>query len=89
METLVYFIAIWYILCPFGIFCVHLVYFVSIWYILWPMGIFSWPLGIFNGYLVYFKYIGIFLPFLVCYTEKNMATLIGCEATLFTFMTMV
>jgi hypothetical protein len=37
---LVYFVAIWYILRPFGIFC-------SIWYILWPFGIFC-------GHLVYF-----------------------------------
>jgi hypothetical protein len=30
---LVYFVAIWYSLWPFGIFCGHLVYFVAIWYI--------------------------------------------------------
>jgi hypothetical protein len=30
---LVYFVSIWYILCPFGIFCVHLVYFEVICYI--------------------------------------------------------
>jgi hypothetical protein len=28
----VYFIAIWYILRPFGICCGHLVYFIAIWY---------------------------------------------------------
>jgi hypothetical protein len=37
---LVYFTAIWYIWCPFGIFYVHLVHFTAIWYILWPFGIF-------------------------------------------------
>jgi hypothetical protein len=40
----------------------HLVYFTAIWYI-------SWPLGIFSGYLVIF-------PVLVCYTKKNLATLV-------------
>jgi hypothetical protein len=30
---------IWYILCPFGTFCVHLVHFVSIWYIFFGFGI--------------------------------------------------
>jgi hypothetical protein len=29
---LVYFIAIWYIIWPFGIFYSHLVYFMAIWY---------------------------------------------------------
>jgi hypothetical protein len=50
----VYFVAIWYILCSFGIFlviwyilwqsgifCGNLVYFVAIWYILLSFGIFS------------------------------------------------
>jgi hypothetical protein len=38
----------WYILCPFGIFHVHLVYFMSIWYILCPFGTyFLSSLGIF------------------------------------------
>jgi hypothetical protein len=37
---LVYFMAIWYILWPFGIFYGHLLYFMAIWYILWPFGIF-------------------------------------------------
>jgi hypothetical protein len=47
---LVYFIAIWYILWPFGIFHGHLVYFMAIWYISWPFGIFYvWPFGIFYG----------------------------------------
>jgi hypothetical protein len=32
-KMLVYFMAIWYILWPFGIFCVHFVYFMVIWYI--------------------------------------------------------
>jgi hypothetical protein len=36
----VYFMAIWSILRPFGIFCGHLVYLVAIWYILSPFGIF-------------------------------------------------
>jgi hypothetical protein len=35
-----YFVVIWYILWPFGIFYAHLVYFMAIWYILWPFGIF-------------------------------------------------
>jgi hypothetical protein len=33
-----YFMAIWYILCPFGIFNGHLVYFMAIWCILCPFG---------------------------------------------------
>jgi hypothetical protein len=39
-KMLVYFMAIWYILRPFGIFYGHLVYFTAIWYILRPFGIF-------------------------------------------------
>jgi hypothetical protein len=38
--SLVYFMAIWYILWPFGIFSGHLVYFMATWYILWLLGIF-------------------------------------------------
>jgi hypothetical protein len=60
---LVYFVVIWYILWSFGIFCGHLVYFVVIWYILWSF-------GIFYGDLVH-----LFVPVLVCYTKKNLATL--------------
>jgi hypothetical protein len=37
-SHLVYFVAIWYILWPFGIFCGYLVYFVAIWYILRSFG---------------------------------------------------
>jgi hypothetical protein len=33
MKDVVYFMAIWYILWPFGIFSGHLVYFMAIWYI--------------------------------------------------------
>jgi hypothetical protein len=44
---LVYFMANWYILWPFGIFYGHLVYFMAFWYILWPI-------GIFYGQLVHF-----------------------------------
>jgi hypothetical protein len=44
---LVYFMAVWYILWPFGIFYDHLEYSMAIWYILWPF-------GIFYGHLVYF-----------------------------------
>jgi hypothetical protein len=33
-------ITIWYILCSFGTFCVHLVHFVFIWYILYSFGTF-------------------------------------------------
>jgi hypothetical protein len=43
---LVYIVAIWYILWPFGTYCGHLVYFVAIWNILWPFGIYC-------GHLVY------------------------------------
>jgi hypothetical protein len=32
-ELVAYFIAFWFILWPFGIFCDHLVYFIVIWYI--------------------------------------------------------
>jgi hypothetical protein len=44
-KMLIYFMAIWYILWLFGIFCGYVVYFVAIWYILWLFGIFC-------GYLV-------------------------------------
>jgi hypothetical protein len=36
---LVYFMAIWYILWPFGPFYGQLVFFMAIWYILWLFGI--------------------------------------------------
>jgi hypothetical protein len=39
-KMFVYFMAIWKILRPFGIFYGHLVYFMAIWYILWQFGIF-------------------------------------------------
>jgi hypothetical protein len=39
-KILVYFMSIWSILLPFGIFCGHLIYFVVVWYILWSFGIF-------------------------------------------------
>jgi hypothetical protein len=72
---LVYFTAMWYKSCPFGIFLWpfgifygHLVYFTAIWYILWPF-------GIFYGHLVYLP------PILVCSIKKNLATLILCSAT--------
>jgi hypothetical protein len=54
-KMLVYFVAIWSILQPFGIFCGHLVYIFVIWYIC----------GIFYGYLVYFSRFGIL------YQEKS------------------
>jgi hypothetical protein len=54
--------AYWYILFPFGISYFHLVYFISIWYILLPFGIF---LVIWYIYRV-----------LVCFTMKNLATLL-------------
>jgi hypothetical protein len=67
---LVYFIAIWYILWPFGIFCGHLVYFVAIWYILWPFGIFC-------GHLVQFMVIWyIFTRFGTSGNWRNLATLV-------------
>jgi hypothetical protein len=49
---LVYFIAIWPTLWPFGIFYCQMAYFMAIWYILWTFGIFS-------GYLVYFPRFGM------------------------------
>jgi hypothetical protein len=45
-DRFVYFVSIWSILCPFGLFCGHLVIlwtfgnFVDIWYILWLVSIF-------------------------------------------------
>jgi hypothetical protein len=39
-KMLAYFVVIWSILLPFGIFGCHLVYLVAIWYILWLFGIF-------------------------------------------------
>jgi fatty acid desaturase len=50
-KMLIYFMALWSIFRPFGIFCVTLVYFVVIWYILWLFGIFC-------GYLVHFPRFG-------------------------------
>jgi hypothetical protein len=38
-KMLVYFMAIWNILWPFGIIYGHLEYFMAIWYNLWPFGI--------------------------------------------------
>jgi hypothetical protein len=67
-SHLVYFVPTWYILRPFGMFCGHLGHFVAIWYILWPFGIFC-------GHLVYFVVILCIIPFLVCSSNKNLATL--------------
>jgi hypothetical protein len=68
---LVYFVAVWYILWPFGIFCGHLAYFVAIWNILWPFGIhYIWFFGIFYGHLVYFM--ALFQVLVYC-TKKNLA----------------
>jgi hypothetical protein len=47
LTQFVVFMALWYILWPFGKFCGHLVYFMVIWFVLWPF-------GIFYGHLVYF-----------------------------------
>jgi hypothetical protein len=58
-KMLVYFIAFWSNLRPFGIIFAHLVYFVAIWYVLLPFG------GIFYGYLVYFSRFGML------YQEKS------------------
>jgi hypothetical protein len=76
-KILVYFMTIWSILPPFGIYCGYLVYFIVIRYILLLC-------VIFYCYLVYFIVIwyilllfGIFFPVLVCFTEKNLATLNG------------
>jgi hypothetical protein len=45
LKMLVYFVAIWSILQPFGVFCGYLVYFIAIWYILWIFGIFYGHFG--------------------------------------------
>jgi hypothetical protein len=47
-----YFMATWYILLPFRIFCGHLVYFVDSCYILWPVAEFCGHLLYLYGYLV-------------------------------------
>jgi hypothetical protein len=52
-KMLVYFMTIWNILRPFGIFYDHLQYFIAIWYILWPFGIVC-------GLLVYFSQLFLF-----------------------------
>jgi hypothetical protein len=62
---------IWYILQPFGIFYVYLVYFTPIWYILCLF-------GIINGHLVYFMAVWYIFSVLVCFTKKNLATLLVC-----------
>jgi hypothetical protein len=60
-KMLVWFVAIWYILWPFGVFygIWYILWpfgvFYGIWYILWPIGIlYVWPFGISYGHLVYF-----------------------------------
>jgi hypothetical protein len=82
--NLVYFVAIWSILRPFGI------YIVAIWYILWTFGLLYghlvnlWPFGIvcghllsglLYGHLVYLWLFGIFSPVFGRCTKKNLATL--------------
>jgi hypothetical protein len=39
VGTYVYFMAIWYIMWPFGLLCGLLVYYVAFWYILWSFGV--------------------------------------------------
>jgi hypothetical protein len=69
-KMLLHFMAIRYILRPFGIFYGHLVYFIAIWYILLTFGIFCCHLVYrFNFSLVYFP------PILVYCTRKNLSTL--------------
>jgi hypothetical protein len=63
-KMYVYFMSIWSILCPFGLFYVHLVYFMSIWSILCPFGIF-W------GHLVYFVVIWYILPHLGMLSQEK------------------
>jgi hypothetical protein len=48
-KMLVYFMAIWNILLPFGVFYGHLEYVMAIWYFLWPFGNFVYfsPFGYF------------------------------------------
>jgi hypothetical protein len=73
--NLEYFVAIWNILWPFGIFYGHLEYFMAIWNILWPFGILGiWPFG----KLVVIWYI---FPVLVHCIEKNLAALRGRTTT--------
>jgi hypothetical protein len=38
MKDVIYFVAIWSIFRPFGMFYGHLIFFTAIWYILWPFG---------------------------------------------------
>jgi hypothetical protein len=64
-KMLVYFMSIWSILCPFGLFYVHLVYFTAIWSILRP-------LEIFYGRLVYSVAIWYIFPrFGILYQKKS------------------
>jgi hypothetical protein len=63
-KMLVYFVAIWNKVWPFGKCCGHLVYFVAIWYILWPFGIFC-------GHLLYFIFLVYFPQFGMLYQEKS------------------
>jgi hypothetical protein len=69
-KLLAYFIAIWYILLPFGLFYCHLVYFIAIWSILLPFGIFC-------GDLVYFVAIWCILWQFGKFYGKNLAVLVG------------
>jgi hypothetical protein len=47
-----YYMAVWYIIWPFGILYGHLVYNMAIWYIIWPF-------GILYGHLVYYMAINM------------------------------
>jgi hypothetical protein len=65
-RMLAYFMPIWSILRPFGLFYGHLVYFTAIWYILLSFGIFC-------CHLVYAKVLWYiyFSPFGMLYQEKS------------------
>jgi hypothetical protein len=60
--------AIWCSLWPFGAVYGHLVQFMAIWCSLWPF-------GAVYGHLVQFAAIWYIFPFLVCFANKNLATL--------------
>jgi hypothetical protein len=66
---LLYFVAIWYILCQFDIFCGNLVYSVAIWYILCPFGIFCVSLVYFVSIWYILCQFGIFCVNLVYFVS--------------------
>jgi hypothetical protein len=86
---LAYFMSIWFILQPFGVFYGHWLYFMAIGYIcIMAIGYILWLLGIFYGHWVHIMAIGyilwplgIFYGYLVHFfpfrcSKKNLATLV-------------